>query len=188
MANYWALIARGVAQGYGMYQEYQAAKERRKAWERSLKINKQLAAESLAITYNSLNAMSAAARQDAARKSLEISIKSRQVEGALVAQAAATGAAGKRVDLARNVAVKGGSERARTYLEIDAKREQDAIIAQADAAERQVVHRLISNTPDIPAPWDPVSSGVENIGSYLDFYNRWQKQQEEETTGVQRGV
>jgi hypothetical protein len=181
MANYWGLIASGVSRGIGMYQEYQAARDQRKAYERQLKVNKQLAAESLAKTYNSINAMSVEAKAKADRASLEIAVRGRQVEGQLVAQAAATGAAGKRVDLSRAVAVKGGTERAMTALEIDAKRQQDALIAQADAAERQMVHRLISNTPDLPAPWDPASSLLENAAGYLQDYGQWKQQQDTET-------
>jgi hypothetical protein len=171
-----------------MYQEYQEAKNQRKAWERQLKVNKQLAAESLAMTYNSINAMSVEANQRAKREALEIAVRGRQAEGQLVAQAAATGAAGKRVDLARNLAVKGGTEKAMTMLEIDAKRQQDALIAQADAAERQMVNRLISNTPDLPAPWDPASSLLENAAGYLKDYSTWKARKDKEEAGVQLGV
>lgn len=144
-------LAQTGARLYNLWQQNKDAKAAQKAHRRRLLQTRALAAEQLAITYNSIMSKSLETAQVARRQAFEIAVRTRQAEGAAVVQQAAGGVAGKRADLARNMAIRGGSERVMTTLEIDHKRAQDALIDRADMEERATVNRLISNTPDAPA-------------------------------------
>lgn len=168
----FGLVANLAATGYGLWQKNQANKDAADAYRRRNQIAKALAAEQLAITYNSILRKSMETAAMFKRKELELKVKTRQAEGAAITQAAHAGATGKRVNLARNMAIRGGSERMMTDLEVDSKRAQDALIERADMEERATVNRLISGTPDIPINTNAIDVGnalfdsIDAIGEY----------------------
>jgi hypothetical protein len=103
------------------------------------------------------------------RKVFELMVAERQQEGAAIAQAAAAGVTGRRAELARQMAINGGTERLMTDLELDSKREQDALIMRADAEERAMINRLISNTPDAPADFTSANVADFTAGALDDI-------------------
>lgn len=176
-------LAQLAAQGNSLYQQKRNSDAMQAERERQIRVNTALAAEALAITYNSILRKSMEAGMEAKRQAFDIQVKTRQAEGAALVSAATSGVAGRRADLVRDMAIRGGSERAMTRLEQDSKNAQDALIEQADLEERSIVNRLISTTPDTIAGvgasdvLNTVTSAVNTFGEY--------RQRNPKTAGVQ---
>lgn len=154
----YQLLAQMGVEAYNTWNASQASKEAMRQHRKELKINRFLAMEQLAFTQHSILAKNLEVHTMRKRKLEELQIQKRQQEGALIAQAAVHGVAGKRATLARDMAVAGGTERAMTRVELDAKRETDALIMRSNMEEKATVNRLISSMPDAP-----VEFGFQNI-------------------------
>lgn len=194
----FGMLAQVAGSVYGMYQQHQADKERRAEIMRAYRVTKTLAAESLAITYNSILNKSREITQMARRKAEEIAVAQRQAEGGLAVQAAQAGVEGKRAELAREQATAVPANRAQAHVAGDLKNEQDALILRADMEAKAMVSRLIQNAPDMPGSTVDVLGGVSDI---LGAYGSYQKQQRDvrkaitgspsptsSSTGVQLGL
>jgi len=183
----YMMLAQLALQGYNMYSQYKATKEAKANHDRKMRINKQLAAEQLAVTYNSIMAKNIEIQAEFKRKEFQLAAAARKAEGSAKVQAAVTGAAGKRVELSRNMEILGGKERAMSLLEIDAKRAADALIARADAEERATVNRLISSAPDAPVDYTQLDA-IQTAANSLDIVNNYidrQAQLKDDTVGAQ---
>lgn len=132
----FGLIANIGMKAYGLYQNKKAMEQQHEDYQRQLKVNKALAAEQLAITYNSIQLAALENGQQARRQEFKILAQARQAEGQLEVQAAQAGVAGRRAVLARKMAVAGGAERMMTELQIDTKQANDQLIARAEMEER----------------------------------------------------
>lgn len=168
------LLASLASTGYGMYTQLKAQQANLDAMEAKMRVQKAAAAESLAVTYNSILAKSLETSAQFNRKVFELNVQTRQAEGDAVQKAASTGAYGRRVQLSRDMAIRGGSERMMTNLELDLRREQDALIERADMEERSMINRLVTGTPDIPADMtdatliNGIASTVNSFSAYKD--------------------
>lgn len=162
----------GVQLGLSLYSQYSQHEAAVKAHDRRLKVATALAAEALSLTYNSILKQSYEAGLSARRKELQIRQQARQLMGQAVAQAAKTGAMGKRVSLSRDQAIRGGADRALQQLARDSEMSQIALMDRADMEERATLNRLISNTPSLPSSFDPIVTGlgaaVAGYENYLD--------------------
>lgn len=174
----WGLLANIAAKGYGLWQQKEAMEDKVEAYDRQIRVNKTLAAEQLAITYNSIQTASLMAGAAARRKEFQIRQAQRAAGGQLNVEAAQAGVAGKRAELARRMAVDGGAERMMTNLELDTQNEINQLIARADMEERATVNRLISSMPDVP---DTAMSGniLDFVGGALKDYGTYKDQQTE---------
>lgn len=156
--------------GFGMFAQYQANKDNIKKLKQNMAITKRLAAESLATTYNSILAMSRAANLEQRRAEIDIKLQTRKAEGQAVAASAATGATGRRVQLAINQETAGAADRALGRVARAGKDAQDDLIARADMEAKSTVNRLISSAPDLPNSFDPLVTGLKaGIGAYSAY-------------------
>lgn len=170
----WGMLAQVAGSMFNMYQQKKADEEKREEIMRAYRVTKTLAAESLAITYNSILAKSREFTQMARRKAEEISVAERQAEGGLAVQAAAAGVEGKRAELAREQATAVPAQRALSHVQGDLENEQDALIMRADMEAKAMVSRLIQNSPDMPGSSVDILGGVNDI---LGAYGNYQKEQ-----------
>lgn len=156
-----AAIGLSAAQaGLNMYAQYRQSKAALKQYNRNLAITKRLAAEALAMTYNSILQKSMVEGMKSRRAEFELKRETLAAMGAATAQAASAGVTGRRADLAREQAILGRSNQEMAKLATDSKLVQDALIDRANMEERAAVHRLISNAPDMPSKFDPLISGL----------------------------
>lgn len=174
----WGLLAGIAAKGYNLWQQKKAQDASMDDYNRQVRVNKALAAEQLAITYNSILAKSLEVTAAARRQEFQIRQQARQAEGSIAVQAANTGAGGRRAELARKMAVVQGTESAMTSLELDTRRSQDDLIRRADMEERATINRLISDMPDIPRD-SSSSNTLEFVGGVLDSFDTYRKQKQE---------
>lgn len=168
----WGLLANIAAKGLNLWEAKKGQDAAVEDYHRKIQVNKALAAEQLAITYNSILGRSMEVGALARRKEFEIRQQVRGAEGQLKVQAASTGAQGKRVQLAQKQATVGEGERALASLAMDTKRETDNLIARAEVEERQTVNRLISSMPDVPEDtWsaDILGTATGMLGDYTNY-------------------
>lgn len=168
----WGLLANVAAQGLSLWNKKKAADEATEDYNRKVQVNKALAAEQLAITYNSISTAMMRTNAAAYRKEAQIRTAQRQAEGQVAVQAAQLGVAGKRSELARDQATTIPAERDLASLDIDRQAEVDDLIARADMEERATVNRLISNMPDVPDT--DLSGDILNfVGGGMDAYSQF---------------
>lgn len=169
----WGLLAQVAGTAFNMYQTKKADEERKAETMRAYRVTKTLAAESLAITYNSILSKSVEFTQQARRREFEIVAKERQAAGGLAVQAAAAGVEGKRAELAREQATASPTGRALAANTADLKNEQDALMQRADMEAAAMVSRLIQNSPDMPGSTVDILGGVNDIlGAYGDYQTK----------------
>ena len=149
-------------------------------YSRQIKAAKQLAAEQLAITYNSIAQKSLETATLFRREEFKLRTEQRQAEGQVATQAAQIGAVGRRATLAQKQSVVIPAERKMAELSADSKREQDAMIRQADMEERAMINRLINRMPDVPAEAsysmvpDIISGASTLVDSFVEYREREQ--------------
>lgn len=141
-------------------------------YKRRMKVAKKLAAEQLSLTYNSIAQRSLEVATQFKRQEFELRAEQRAAEGQVTAQAAQAGAMGNRASLAQKQATTIPAERKLAGLSADSKREQDALIRNADMEERAMINRLINNQPDAPAemsynPAVDIVQGLADAGTSL---------------------
>lgn len=171
----WGALAGLAIQGYSMWQEKEAAEQNQKDYSRQLRVTKKLAAEQLAITYNSIAQKSLEVETEFKRREFGIRAEQRAKSGQVTAQAAVTGATGNRAQLAQHRQAVVPGERELASLSADAKRAQDALIRRADMEERAMINRLITNTPDAPDQFDSFSGVVNLISSSISTYDQFKQ-------------
>ena len=174
--------AMGIQLGLSLYSQYSANEAAVKAADRRLRVATALAAEALSLTYNSILKQSYEAGQAARRTELQIRQQARQRMGAAVAQAAKTGAMGKRVTLSREQAILGGADSALQQLARDSEMSQAALMDRADMEERATINRLVSNTPSLPSSFDPIVTGLgAAVSGYADYLDdkEWDRRRRE---------
>lgn len=141
-------------------------------YKRRMKVAKKLAAEQLSLTYNSIAQRSLEVATQFKRQEFELRAEQRAAEGQVTAQAAQAGAMGNRASLAQKQATTIPAERKLAGLSADSKREQDALIRNADMEERAMINRLINNQPDAPSemsynPTSDIVAGLADAGTSL---------------------
>lgn len=175
----WTMLANLAAKGYSLWTEKEVQEEKNKDWERQLRVSKTLSAKALATTYNSIAQASLEAATLAKREEFAIRTAQRKKAGEVAAQAAHTGARGRRATLHQEKESIVPAERAITDLDIDAKRKQDALMRQADAAAEKAVTSLILSQPDIPDQLDGGAMALDLFDTTLKSYQTWRENEQE---------
>jgi hypothetical protein len=141
---------------------------------------KTLAAEQLAITYNSIAQRSLEAVTLARREVFNIRSEQRAAEGQITTQAAQIGTTGRRASLAQKQATVIPAERKMAGLFADSRREQDALLRQADMEERAMINRLINRMPDAPAEasYDMVPDIITGAATLVDTFVEYRDRSE----------
>lgn len=155
-----------VSNANSMYQKKKIHDAEVEAAEYDMYVNKMLATEQLAVTYNSIMQKALEAGETFRRQQLDLAVEARQAEGRLATQAAAQGVTGRRADLARESAVNVTVREKGGRLRNDAVKATDALIHRAEMEAKVVVNRLITNQPDIPD-----GDGVDALGFITDAYD-----------------
>lgn len=168
----FGLIANLAGQALNLWSKKEAMEEANENYDRQIRVSKALAAEQLAITYNSISTAIMQATAAAYREEFKIKAAERGAEGQLAVQAAQLGVRGKRAELAREQATAIPTERSLTENELGRRQAVDDLIARADMEERATVNRLISNMPNVPN--QDISADVldfvdGSVGAYDQF-------------------
>lgn len=171
----WNILAQVANTGMNMWMRNEQAKATEKNYIRQLEQTKFLAAQQLSITYNSISQRSLEVATQFRRKEFTLRSEQRAAEGQVAAQAAQAGATGRRASLAQKQATAIPAERELAGMSADSKREQDALIRQADMEERAMVNRLINAQPDVPSGMEydmipDLITGGAAIGTSLMAY------------------
>jgi hypothetical protein len=160
-----------IQSGLGMWGQMQQRKNEIDAYNRQVETQRKLAGRALAVTYNSIYNQAMEVNKAYQQQAFDVRVKARQVAGQAIVQQAATGAAGKRVQLATAQATEGAADRALGRLQRDRKFNLDALIQKGDMEAESIVNRLITSAPDLPAEFDPLTGligGAASIGgAYL---------------------
>lgn len=168
----WDALAGLANTAINSWAKKEQAKNAQTDYKRRMKVAKKLAAEQLSLTYNSIAQRSLEIATQFRRQEFELRAEQRAAEGQVTAQAAQAGATGNRASLAQKQATTIPAERKLAGLSADSKREQDALIRNADMEERAMINRLINNQPDAPSemsynPASDIVSGLANAGTSL---------------------
>lgn len=174
----WGLLANVAGQAYNLWQQKKAGDAAVEDYNRQVQVNKALAAEQLAITYNSILAKSLEVGAAARRKEFQIRSETRQASGQAAVQAAQMGVRGKRAELSRKQQVEGVADRTMAELQLDTTRAQDDLIRRADMEERATINRLISGMPDVPVDHTG-SNTLDFVGGVLDSYSTYKQNKQE---------
>jgi len=176
----WEMLAGVANTALSIWQKQDEQKAAVKDYSRQIKQAKALAAEQLAITYNSIAQKSLETATLMRREEFNLRAEQRQAEGQVTTQAAQIGATGRRATLAQKQAVVIPAERKMAALSADSKREQDALIRTADMEERAMVNRLINRMPDVPAEasYSMVPDLITGASTLVDSFVEYRKREE----------
>ncbi len=181
----WDILAQVANTGMNMWLKNEQSDASKLEYLRQMQQTKHMAAEQLALTYNSIAQKSLEIATQFRREEFNLRSEQRGAEGQVAAQAAQIGATGNRATLAQKQSTVIPAERKMAALSADSKREQDALIRAADVEERAMVNRLMNAQPDVPdnMNYDMVPdmiTGFANIGTSLIEYSRSEKAKEAE--------
>lgn len=168
----WDALAGLANTAINIWAKKEQSKNAQVDYKRRMRVAKKLAAEQLSLTYNSIAQRSLEVATQFKRQEFELRAEQRAAEGQVTAQAAQAGAMGNRASLAQKQATTIPAERKLAGLSADSKREQDALIRNADMEERAMINRLINNQPDAPAemsynPAVDIVQGLADAGTSL---------------------
>ena len=177
----WQALASVANTALNIWQKQDQQKAAVKDYSRQIKQAKLLAAEQLAITYNSIAQKSLEIATQMKREEFSLRSEQRAAEGQVATQAAQIGATGRRATLAQRQSVAIPAERKMAALHSDSKREQDALIRTADMEERAMMNRLINRMPDVPAEAgysmvpDIINGASTLVDAFVDYRDREQQ-------------
>lgn len=182
----WEMLAGVANTALSIWQKQDAAKAAKKDYLRQIRSAKTLAAEQLAITYNSIAQKSLETATLFRREEFKLRSEQRQAEGQVATQAAQLGAVGNRASLAQKQAVVIPAERKMAALSADSKREQDALIRQADMEERAMINRLINRMPDVPAEasYSMVPDMIAGASTLVDNFVEYREREQSKKTAI----
>lgn len=150
-----------------IYGQYKAAQAQVAAHNAAVRKAVAFAAQVLTTTYNSILNKSYEAKLAVARKETAIRLSVRKAEGDQIALAAAHGATGRRVELARNQVILGGADRALAELNTDAGIAQDALVDRANMEAEAMIQRLHNGSQFQASEFDPIASAISAGTSFL---------------------
>jgi hypothetical protein len=168
--GYGSLITSAVDTASNIYAGYQNAKHNQIMASIQNKTREILAGASLATTMNSALKKSGEITSQAKRAAAEINAKAMAARGSATAEAAASGAMGKRVELAREQATSGVADSKMALLKADTKAAQDALLDRMDLEYKQTLARIIASPEDVPASfsYSPIGDILSGAGSIAD--------------------
>jgi len=183
----WGLLANLAGEAFNLWSKKEAIDEANDDYDRKVRVTKALAAEQLAITYNSISTAIMRTNAAAYRKEQALVSAERQAEGSLAVKAAQLGVSGKRAELARAQATAIPTERELIATELDRQAETDDLIKRGEMEERATVNRLISNMPNVPNQ-DMTSSIIDAFGGGIDAYSQFKADKKERETAITQGA
>lgn len=163
------LVSLGIGVASNMYNGYQEAKSSRKLIAIRKRTEAVLAGAALATTMNAATRQSTEITRQAKRAEFGVLQATVQAKGAAVAQAAATGAAGKRVTLAIEQETSGKEDQRLALIKADTAAAQDAILNNMEASYKKTVSDILSGPVDVPKTYSPGGDIMKGIISGADI-------------------
>jgi hypothetical protein len=169
--SWGSLFSSAVGAASNAYTGYVTARANNAIAASNKRVRTVLAGITLTTTMNSAAKRRTELTAEAKRVEFEVQQQARSAEGRAVAEAAATGASGKRVQLAIQQQTAGEADRKLGQLKADLGRQQDALQDQQIASYSQTVSGLLAQPIDVPENYNALGDVLGFAADAYSIYN-----------------